>query len=59
MTENRSPTFQTKVIPSTFILDDDRRVVYTHVGSAARDDGSATDFIDELLADESEGFVRS
>lgn len=49
VTKKRPPMFQTTAIPSTFILDDDRRIVYTHVGSAAWDDDSATDFIDRLL----------
>ena len=50
VTKERPPMFQTKAIPSTFILDEDRRIVYTHIGSAAWDDDSATDFIDKLLA---------
>ena len=50
VTEKRPPMFQTAAIPSTFILDHDRRIVYTHVGSAAWDDEAATDFIDRLLA---------
>ena len=49
VTEERPPLFQTRAIPSTFILDDDRRIVYTHIGSAAWDDASAKDFIDRLL----------
>lgn len=49
VTKERPPMFQTRAIPSTFILDDDRRIVYTHIGSAAWYDDSATDFIDKLL----------
>lgn len=49
VTKERPPMFQTRVIPSTFILDDDRRIVHTHIGSAAWGDDSATDFIDKLL----------
>ena len=46
----RPPIFQTKGIPSTFILDDARRVVYSHIGSAAWDHESVGDFIDRLLS---------
>ena len=60
VTEKRPPMFQTRAIPSTFILDEDRRVVYTHIGSAAWGDESAQDFIDRLLGDAPpRGFVRS
>ena len=59
VTENRPAVFHTRAIPSTFILDDDRRVVYSHIGSAAWDDRSATDFIDKLLVSKPRGLVRS
>ena len=49
LAEERSPLFQTGAIPSTFILDGDRRVVYPHIRSAAWDDAAAKDFIDRLL----------
>ena len=51
VTKERPALFQTKAIPSTFILDDDRRIVYTHIGSAAWDDVAAKDFIDRLLVE--------
>ena len=51
VTEERPPLFQTKAIPSTFILDDDRLIVYTQIGSAAWDDVAAKDFIDRLLVE--------
>ena len=47
--KERPPMFQTRGIPSTFILDEHRRVVYSHVGSAAWDDGSAAGFVDRLI----------
>lgn len=60
VTKERPAMFQTRAIPSTFILDDERRVVYTHIGSAAWGDASAGDFIDKLLGDAPpRGFVRS
>lgn len=51
VTKERPALFQTKAIPSTFILDDDRRIVCTHIGSAAWDDVAAKDFIDRLLVE--------
>ncbi len=59
VTKNRPAVFHTRAIPSTFILDDARRVVYSHIGSAAWDDQSAADFIDKLLVSEPRGLVRS
>ena len=59
VTKNRPAVFQTKAIPSTFILDDDRRVVYAHIGSAAWGDQPAIDFIDKLLVSEPRGLVKS
>ena len=59
VTKNRPAVFHTRAIPSTFILDDDRRVVYAHIGSAAWDDQSAADFIDRLLVSKPRGLVRS
>ena len=59
VTKSRPAVFHTRAIPSTFILDDDRRVVYSHIGSAAWDGQSATDFIDKLLVSEPRGLVRS
>ncbi len=51
VTKERPALFQTRAIPSTFILDDDRRIVYTHIGSAAWDDAAAKAFIDRLLVE--------
>ena len=59
VTKNRPAVFHTRAIPSTFILDDKRRVVYSHIGSAAWDGQPAADFIDRLLISEPRGLVRS
>ena len=43
------PLFQTRAIPATFVLDETRRVVYAHVGSALWDTQSAVEFFDSLF----------
>ena len=47
--EKRPPAFQTSGIPSTFIFDDARRLVFSHVGAASWDDASSIEFITKLL----------
>jgi len=49
-TKQVPPVFQTHAIPTTFVLDDGRRIVLSHVGSASWDDDSSFAFFDELLA---------
>ena len=43
------PVFQTGGIPSTFVLDDARRVVFAHIGSAQWDAPSSLAYFDDLL----------
>ncbi|MYD98888.1 MAG: TlpA family protein disulfide reductase [Gammaproteobacteria bacterium] len=43
------PTFQTGGIPATFVLDEKRRVVFSHVGSALWDAETAIEYFDRLL----------
>lgn len=43
------PVFQSRGIPSTFVLDDARRVVFAHVGSALWDAPSSLEYFDDLL----------
>ena len=43
------PVFQSRGIPSTFVLDEERRVVFAHVGSALWDAPSSFDYFDGLL----------
>ena len=43
------PLFQTRAIPATFVLDETRRVVYAHVGSALWDTQSAIEYFDSLF----------
>lgn len=49
VTKKRPPAFQTSGIPSTFIFDDARRMVFSHVGAASWDDASSIEFINKLL----------
>ena len=49
-TNARPPAFQTEAIPSTFILDSERRVVVSHIGPADWDDLTTDETLDELLA---------
>ena len=43
------PLFQTRAIPATFVLDETRRVVYAHVGSALWDTQSAIEYFNSLF----------
>ena len=43
------PVFQTRGIPTTFVLDDTRRVVFAHVGSALWDAPSSIEYFEGLL----------
>lgn len=43
------PVFQTRAIPATFVLDETRRIVYAHVGSALWDTETAIDYFDGLF----------
>jgi len=47
--ETRPAFLRTDVIPSTFILDETRRVVFTHSGVAAWDAEASVEFLDQLL----------
>ena len=46
----RPAPFQTPAIPSTFILDSARRVVFSHMGTADWDDETTDDYLHQLLA---------
>ena len=48
-TKQVPPVFQTRAIPATFVLDESRRVAYSHVGSALWDAESAIEYFDSLL----------
>ena len=43
------PVFQSAGIPTTFVLDETRRVVFAHVGSALWDDPSSIEYFEGLL----------
>lgn len=43
------PVFQSTGIPTTFVLDETRRVVFAHVGSALWDAPSSIDYFEGLL----------
>ena len=43
------PVFQSNGIPSTFVLDETRRVVFAHVGSARWDTASSHEYFGDLL----------
>jgi len=43
------PVFQTRAIPATFVLDETRRVIYAHVGSALWDAQSAIEYFNSLF----------
>ena len=47
--ERVPPVFQSTGIPSTFVLDETRRVVFAHVGSARWDAPSSIDYFESLL----------
>ena len=48
-TERVPPVFQSAAIPSTFVLDESRRVVFAHVGSALWDAPSSVEYFEGLL----------
>ncbi|MYJ76353.1 MAG: TlpA family protein disulfide reductase [Gammaproteobacteria bacterium] len=43
------PIYQSRGIPTTFVLDETRRVVFAHVGSALWDAPTSLDYFDGLL----------
>ncbi|MDE0659597.1 MAG: TlpA family protein disulfide reductase [Gammaproteobacteria bacterium] len=43
------PVFQSRGIPATFVLDDTRRIVFAHVGSALWDAPASLEYFDRLL----------
>lgn len=47
--ERVPPVFQSSGIPSTFVLDETRRVVFAHVGSALWDAPSSIEYFEGLL----------
>ena len=47
--ERIPPVFQSSGIPSTFVLDETRRVVFAHVGSALWDAPSSIEYFEGLL----------
>ena len=47
--ERVPPVFQSTGIPSTFVLDETRRVVFAHVGSARWDAPSSIEYFEDLL----------
>ena len=47
--ERVPPVFQSAGIPSTFVLDETRRVVFAHVGSALWDAPSSIQYFKGLL----------
>lgn len=49
-TAERVPAvFQSAAIPTTFVLDETRRVVFAHIGSALWDDPSSIEYFEGLL----------
>lgn len=48
-TKQVPPIFQTRGIPATFVLDEKRRVVFSHVGSALWDAEAAIEYFDSLF----------
>ena len=55
VTKRVPPVFQTGGIPSTFILDGERRVLFAHVGSATWDAPASFTYFDRLLRQPPEG----
>ncbi len=51
--------FNLSIIPATFIISPDRKIILKHVGGADWSHGDVTNFLDELLDDKSESAATS
>jgi hypothetical protein len=51
--------FNLSVIPATFIISPDRKIILKHIGGADWSHEDVTNFLDELLEDKSENSTNS